>query len=52
MYQSTMDTLKNVHPKVEKNGIIIVDDYCILQCREAVHDYFDDIDKIIIINEK
>jgi len=40
MYQSTMDTLVNLYPKVSQGGYVIVDDYgAIPACRQAVHDY-------------
>lgn len=39
MYESTMDGLINLYPKLSKGGYIIVDDYCLKGCREAVHDY-------------
>jgi hypothetical protein len=40
MYQSTMDALVSLYPKVSQGGYIIVDDYgCIPACRQAVHDY-------------
>jgi O-methyltransferase len=39
MYESTMDGLVNLYPKLSSGGYIIVDDYCLKGCREAVHDY-------------
>jgi len=40
MYQSTMDTLVNLYPKVSQGGYVIVDDYgAIPACRQAVNDY-------------
>ena len=40
MYQSTMDGLVSLYPKVSQGGYVIVDDYgCIPACRQAVHDY-------------
>ncbi|PYJ14595.1 MAG: macrocin O-methyltransferase [Verrucomicrobia bacterium] len=40
MYQSTMDALVSLYPKVSQGGYVIVDDYgCIPACRQAVHDY-------------
>ena len=40
LYESTMDALVNLYPKLSAGGFIIVDDYgAILACREAVHDY-------------
>lgn len=43
MYQSTMDVLTSLYPKLSPGGYLIVDDYgAIEQCRKAVHDYRDD----------
>lgn len=40
LYQSTMDALDALHPKVAPGGIVIVDDYHGWpQCRQAVDDY-------------
>src|SRR5438874_10694196 len=40
MYQSTMDALVSLYPKVSQGGYVIVDDYgCIPACRQAVRDY-------------
>jgi O-methyltransferase len=40
MYESTMDGLKYLYPKLSVGGYLIVDDYgCIPACKEAVHDY-------------
>jgi hypothetical protein len=40
MYESTMDALVNLYPKLSLGGYIIVDDYgAIPQCRQAIHDY-------------
>jgi O-methyltransferase/8-demethyl-8-(2,3-dimethoxy-alpha-L-rhamnosyl)tetracenomycin-C 4'-O-methyltransferase len=40
MYESTMDALVNLYPKLSVGGYVIVDDYgAIAQCRQAVHDY-------------
>ena len=40
MYQSSMDALVNLYPKVSQGGYITVDDYgAIPACRQAVHDY-------------
>lgn len=39
-YESTMDGLANLYPKLSIGGYVIVDDYgCIPACRQAVHDY-------------
>ena len=39
MYESTMDTLSSLYPKLSKGGYVIIDDYAIPACRSAVHDY-------------
>lgn len=40
MYESTMDALVNLYPKLSVGGYLIVDDYgAVPACRQAVHDY-------------
>jgi hypothetical protein len=40
MYESTMDALKYLYPKLSVGGYVIVDDYGdIYPCRQAVHDF-------------
>lgn len=40
LYESTMDALVNLEPRVSPGGFVIIDDYgCIPACQEAVHDY-------------
>lgn len=39
MYSSTMDSLKNLYPKVSQGGFIIIDDYGLGPCAAAVHDF-------------
>jgi O-methyltransferase len=42
MYESTMDALTHLYPKLSPGGFVIVDDYgAIAACRRAVHDYRD-----------
>jgi hypothetical protein len=42
MYESTMEALESLYPKLSVGGYIIVDDYLHLpNCRKAVHDYRD-----------
>ena len=52
MYESTMDSLKNLYPKLSPGGFVIVDDYGLVEdtCRRAVHDFRDahSIDEPII----
>lgn len=39
-YESTMDGLENLYPKLSVGGYLIVDDYgCVPACRQAVQDY-------------
>ncbi|MGY4531947.1 hypothetical protein ACVW0Y_001063 [Pseudomonas sp. TE3786] len=41
MYESTMDGLVSLYPKLSQNGYVIVDDYHVVPaCKLAVHDYF------------
>lgn len=40
MYESTMDGLVNLYPRLSAGGYLIVDDYgAVGACRQAVHDY-------------
>lgn len=39
LYESTVSALTHLYPKVSVGGFVIVDDYKIPQCREAVHEY-------------
>jgi O-methyltransferase len=41
MYESTMDALTQLYPKLSPGGFCIIDDYMIPSCRKAVHDYRD-----------
>jgi hypothetical protein len=42
LYESTMDSLTALYPKVSPGGFVIIDDYgAIPACRAAVHDYLD-----------
>jgi O-methyltransferase len=45
LYNSTYVCLKHLYPKVIKGGLIVVDDYRLPGCRQAVVDYFDNIDQ-------
>jgi Macrocin-O-methyltransferase (TylF) len=41
-YESTMDALVNLYPKLSVGGYVIVDDYgCIPACRQAIHHFRD-----------
>jgi O-methyltransferase len=40
MYESTMDALRNLYPKLSVGGYLIIDDYAgVAACRQAVEDY-------------
>lgn len=39
LYESTMDALVNLYPKLSVGGYIIIDDSCIAACMHAVYDY-------------
>ncbi len=39
MYESTMDGLVNLYDKVSKGGYVIIDDYGLPPCAEAVTDF-------------
>jgi len=39
MYESTMDALTSLYPKLSVGGYLIIDDYSIPACSRAVHDY-------------
>lgn len=41
LYESTMDALTPLYPKLSSGGFVIVDDYALDGCRQAVHDYRD-----------
>lgn len=39
LYESTMDALRYLYPKLSIGGYVIIDDYQIAACRRAVADY-------------
>jgi O-methyltransferase len=39
MYESTMDALTALYPKLSVKGYVIIDDYILEGCRRAVHDF-------------
>jgi O-methyltransferase len=39
MYQSTLDVLSNIYPKLSPGGFLIIDDYNVEACRQAVTEY-------------
>ena len=42
LYNSTYVCLKHLYPLVMPGGLVIIDDYALPGCRQAVHDYFED----------
>ena len=39
LYESTIDALINLYPKLSVGGFVIIDDYPVAPCVKAVHDY-------------
>ena len=39
MYGSTIEALQALYPKLSPGGFVIIDDYCIASCRQAVTDF-------------
>ncbi|CAM3951223.1 TylF/MycF family methyltransferase [Smaragdicoccus niigatensis] len=39
MYESTIDALNSLYSKLSDGGYVIVDDFCIEGCRQAIHDF-------------
>lgn len=39
MYESTMDALTALYPKLSSGGYLIADDYALPGCKQAIHDY-------------
>jgi O-methyltransferase len=39
MYESTTDALRNLYPLLVPGGFCIIDDYFLVNCHKAVHDY-------------
>jgi hypothetical protein len=39
LFESTMDALTHLYPKLSVGGFVIIDDYCIDACVKAVHSY-------------
>ncbi len=39
MYESTMDALTHLYPGLSPGGYVVIDDYFVDACRQAVHDY-------------
>jgi O-methyltransferase len=47
LYESTFVCLEYLYPKVVKGGIVIIDDYALNGCRQAIKDYFPKMPKMI-----
>jgi O-methyltransferase len=41
LYESTMDALKALYPRLSPGGFVVIDDYAMRSSRTAVHDYLD-----------
>lgn len=41
LYESTIVPLRHLYPKLSKGGVLIIDDWNLKGCREAVIDYFE-----------
>ncbi|WP_166427120.1 alpha/beta fold hydrolase [Nonomuraea mesophila] len=39
LYESTMDALTHLYPKLSPGGFVIIDDYFLKVCRDAVYDF-------------
>jgi hypothetical protein len=39
MYESTMEALTHLYPKLSPGGYLIIDDYALPNCRLAVEDF-------------
>jgi len=39
MYESTMDALTHLYPKLSPGGYVIIDDFALPNCRAAVEDF-------------
>lgn len=50
LYHSTYIALKYLYPKVIKGGIVIIDDWALPGCKQAVLDYFNSIDKPLFLH--
>ncbi|NEO12986.1 MULTISPECIES: TylF/MycF family methyltransferase [unclassified Moorena] len=54
LYESTMDSISNLYPKLSVGGYVIIDDYQIPACAKAIHDYREQnniTEKILVIDE-
>jgi O-methyltransferase len=54
MYGSTIDVLENLYFKLNKKGVLIIDDYCLENCVKAVTDFrnrYNISDKISVVDK-
>jgi O-methyltransferase len=54
MYGSTIDVLENLYSKLNKKGVLIIDDYCLPNCVKAVTDFrtkYDITDEFTVIDQ-
>jgi O-methyltransferase len=50
-YSSTLHELTHLYPKIEKNGVLIIDDYGTWQgCRAAVDEYFKESSRLLFFH--
>jgi len=47
LYNSTYVCLKNLYPKVIEGGLVIIDDWELKGCRDAVYDYFTELKGLV-----
>ena len=52
LYNSTYVCLKHLYPKVIKGGIVIIDDWALPGCRQAVYDYFYSLPEMQSLNDQ
>ena len=43
LYESTMDALQALYPRLSRGGFVVVDDYAMRSSRTAVHDYLEQL---------
>ena len=47
LYESTYVCLEHLYPKVVSGGIVIIDDYALTGCKQAIQDYIKELPKMI-----
>jgi len=47
LYESTMDGLKALYPRLSPGGFVVIDDYAMRSSRTAVHDYLAEIGETV-----